>query len=82
MSKAKGKVQINVNDIIGKRLGKLEVMSYAGHNYEKTLGGDKMRHYYRVHCDCGTDKIMRRGQLVSEHVHSCGCERGRKRHND
>lgn len=82
MSKAKGKVRINVNDIIGKRLGKLEVISYAGHNYEKTLGGDKMRHYYRVHCDCGTDKIVRRGQLVSERVHSCGCERGRKRHND
>ena len=78
----KGKILINVNDIIGKRLGKLEVISYAGHNYEKTLGGDKMRHYYRVHCDCGTEKIVRRGQLTSEIVHSCGCERGRKRHND
>jgi len=26
----RGKVLINVNDIIGKRLGKLEVISYAG----------------------------------------------------
>ena len=26
----RGKVLINVNDIIGKRLGKLEVISYEG----------------------------------------------------
>ena len=32
--KQKGKVLINVNDIIGKRLGKLEVISYAAHHYE------------------------------------------------
>ena len=31
--KQKGKVLINVNDIIGKRLGKLEVIGYAGHHY-------------------------------------------------
>ena len=73
MLNKKGKVLINVNDIIGKRLGKLEVISYVGHNYDKTLGGDRMRHYYRVHCDCGTEKIVQRGQLTSEIVHSCGC---------
>ena len=43
--KQKGKVLINVNDIIGKRLGKLEVISYVGHHYDATLGGDRMRHY-------------------------------------
>ena len=77
--KQKGKVLINVNDIIGKRLGKLEVISYAGHHYDITLGGDRMRHYYRVHCECGTIKIVQRGQLTSEIVHSCGCgRRGRR----
>ena len=79
--KRKGKVLINVNDIIGKRLGKLEVISYAGHNYDATLGGSRMRHYYKVHCDCGTTKIVQRGELTSEIVHSCGCGR-RGRHND
>lgn len=80
----KGKILINVNDIIGKRLGKLEVisyagLSYAGYRYNATLGGDRMRHYYRVHCDCGTEKIVQRGQLTSEIVHSCGCgRRGRR----
>ena len=77
--KQKGKVLINVNDIIGKRLGKLEVISYAGHHYDETLGGDRMRHYYRVRCECGTIKIVQRGQLTSEIVHSCGCgRRGRR----
>lgn len=76
---SKGKTLINVNDIIGKRLGKLKVISYVGHRYDKTLGGDRMRHYYRVHCDCGAEKIIQRGQLVSEIVYSCGCgRRGRR----
>ena len=69
----RGKVLINANGIIGKRLGKLEVISYAGHYYDMTRGGERMRHYYRVKCECGTIKIVQRGPLVSEIVHSCGC---------
>lgn len=69
----KGKILIDVNDIIGKRLGKLEVIGYVGHRYDTTVGGDRMRHYYKVRCDCGTTKIVHRGQLTSEIVHSCGC---------
>lgn len=76
---SKGKILINVNDIIGKRLGKLEVISYAGHRYDVTLGGDRMRHYYRVRCDCGTEKLVQRGELTSGIVHSCGCGRRGKR---
>lgn len=72
----KGKILINVNDIIGKRLGKLEVTRYAGHKYDVTLGGDKMRHYYIVKCDCGNIKLVQRGPIVSEIVHSCGCGKG------
>lgn len=78
----KGKILIDVNDIIGKRLGKLEVISYVGHYYDATLGGDRMRHYYRVHCDCGTSKIVQRGELTSEIVHSCGCLKRRLRNGD
>ena len=75
----KGKVLINVNDIIGKRLGKLKVISYIENRYDMTLGGERMRHYYMVECDCGTIKPMQRGQLVSEVAHSCGCARRGKR---
>lgn len=79
----KGKILINVNDIIGKRLGKLKVISYAGNKYDSTHGGSKMRHYYVVECECGTIKQVRRGQLTSEIVHSCGCKRrGKSGHKD
>ena len=81
MSKAKGKVRINVNDIIGKRLGKLEVISYAGCNYTGHGEHERMRHYYKVHCDCGTDKVIRRSQITSDITHSCGCNKGRKHCN-
>ena len=75
MTKQKGKVLIDVNDIIGKRLGKLEVISYVGRRYDMTLGGVRVRHYYKVHCECGTTKIVQRGQITSEIVYSCGCIR-------
>ena len=78
----KGKILINVNDIIGKRLGKLEVKRYVGNRYDQTLGGDKMRHYYEVQCECGTIKTLQRGQLTSEIVHSCGCIKRRGRCGD
>lgn len=73
MGKRKGKILINVNDIIGKCLGKLEVISYAGNKYDITRGGERMRHHYVVKCECGTIKSVQRGQLVNEIVHSCGC---------
>ena len=69
----KGQISINVKDIIGKRLGKLEVIDYTGHTYDYTLGGKRMRHYYMCRCDCGVVKFIQRGQLKNEIVHSCGC---------
>lgn len=77
----RGKVLINVNDIIGKRLGKLEVISYEGNYYDMTLGGERMRHAYKVKCECGTIKMVQRGQLVSEIVHSCSYGRRGRRGN-
>lgn len=86
MSNQKGKILINVNDVIGKHLGKLEVISYAGHHYTNccsiTNETQRMRHFYVVHCECGITKIVQRGQITSEIVHSCGCgRRGRRNGN-
>lgn len=78
----RGKILINVNDVIGKRLGKLEVIGYVSHNYDTTLGGERMRHYYRVKCDCGTVKTIQRGQITSEIVKSCGCLRKERNHGN
>lgn len=73
----KGKILINVDDIIGKRLGKLEVISYECNVYNSTHGGERMRHYYVCHCECGVSKLVQRGPLLNNIVHSCGC--GRKK---
>lgn len=75
----KGKVLIDKNDLVGKRLGKLEVISYAGWRYEHTKGGYKIRHYYTCRCDCGVVKKIRRSVLKNDKAHSCGCGRS-KRH--
>lgn len=84
MGMPKGKIQINVEDIIGKRLGKLKVIAYAGRAYDCTAGGERVRHYYLCECDCGERYIGRRSSLRSELVHSCGCltqRRKRKKKN-
>lgn len=78
MPKQKGKALINVNDIIGKRLGKLEVISYAYSRYDETSGGERMRHIYECKCDCGTVNLVQRGPLLNNIVHSCGCGRRHK----
>ena len=79
MGLPRGKILINVNDIIGKRLGKLEVIRYYSHGYDITNGGLRMRHYYDCKCDCGTVKLVRRSQLTSEIVYSCGCLRRKQK---
>ena len=78
----KGKILIDVNDIVGKRLGKLEVLRYDHYSYDNTLGGQRMRHYYTCRCECGTVKLIQRGQLTSEIVHSCGCLKRRLHNGD
>lgn len=82
MASPKGKVLIDADDIIGKCLGKLEVISYVGHRYDNTKGGERMRHVYRVQCDCGVVKEMRRSTLIGEKIGSCGCRSGRKKRVD
>lgn len=75
----RGTVLINTNDIIGKQLGKLEVVSYNGNYYDNTKGGERMRHAYICRCECGTVKSIQRGLITSEIVHSCGCGKRGKR---
>ena len=77
----KGKILINVDDIIGKRLGKLEVVEYTGYSYDCTKGGMRMRHYYMCICDCGNTHVVQRSQVKNEIVHSCGCLRRKSRVN-
>lgn len=75
MGTPRGKILINVNDIIGKRLDKLEVIHYMGYGYTQTKGGLRLRHYYVCKCDCGKYIIAQRGPLKNDLYHSCGCGR-------
>lgn len=47
-----GKIYINTEDVVGKRLGQYEVLSYAGSGYDHTVGGPRRRHYYNVRVVC------------------------------
>ena len=71
----KGQVTINVNDIIGKRLGKLKVISYAFNRRIETKGGERVRHWYTCECDCNNVFLVQRGPLLNNNIHSCGCGR-------
>lgn len=53
-------------DLIGKRIGKLLVVSFEGCRNKKS--------YWKCLCDCGGIKIIRRSDLVSGNTTSCGCK--------
>lgn len=58
-----------VKDMHGFRVGKLEVLSYAGS--DKRCG--QSRAYWNVRCDCGTEKQLSGAVLRKGQVFSCGC---------
>ena len=81
MSRKKGKISIDVNDIIGMQSGKLKVVKYYGFAYTNTKGGDRLRHYYYCECECGGSCIVQRGNLKNKTTRSCSCAR-RKKHGN
>lgn len=75
---SKGKIKINVYDIIGEQSGRLKVIGYKGFKYSSTKGGLRLRHYYICKCECGNITIVQRGPLKNKITRSCGCRRGVK----
>lgn len=55
------------DNLVGRMFGNLRVISPAGF-----IG--KYRAWL-VHCDCGTEKIIRGGNLLHGNIRSCGCLR-------
>lgn len=78
MHREKRQIRIRTDDLIGVRVGRLEVKEYVGNKYDMTLGGPKLRHYYKCQCDCGVIKVIQRGPLLSRIIHSCGCSKRRR----
>lgn len=57
-----------INDLTGKKYGKLTVISRAENKGTQTR--------WLCECDCGKRKIVQAGSLVSGDTKSCGCLRG------
>lgn len=64
-------IKIDVNDIIGKKFGRLTPIAY--HHTEYHEGGQIKKHYYLCKCDCGNEKLVSRPSLLRGTVLSCGC---------
>lgn len=59
-------IKYREENLIGKRFGRLVV--------EKEVRINNLR-YFSCKCDCGKEKLVRFGNLVSKAVQSCGCLR-------
>ena len=65
-------MKIDVNDIVGKRFGKLVVLSFDHKEPHKNSTG--FTYYYLCKCDCGNTKVIDRGSLRRTNgTKSCGC---------
>jgi hypothetical protein len=67
-----------INNIIGKRFGKLVVLKYDHYEYNRR----NRRHMYLCKCDCGNEAVIERYQLTSGKRVSCGCARVLQDYND
>ena len=56
-----------MNDLTGKRFGKLTVLSY--------VGKENGFHIWHCRCDCGKTADVRQSNLQSGRTKSCGCDR-------
>lgn len=75
-------MRINPNDIIGKKVGRLKVISYAGYKDDYSLKSKRTflrkRHFYLCQCECGNFVVVRRCVLQAGTTLSCGCLRREK----
>lgn len=59
-----------MNDIVGKKFGRLTVLEFDQERTDKVNNGNK---FYKCECDCGTIKSIQRSALIGGRTKSCGC---------
>lgn len=66
-----------MNDIIGKKFGRLTVVAIHHKEQAYCNNGKKngYRYFYLCKCDCGKEHITRKERLINKEVVSCGCFR-------
>ena len=73
------KSSIDLNDIVGKKFGRLTVIKYDHTEYHKAINSKYYSyytiHYYLCQCECEkkTLKLIERSSLLKGRTRSCGC---------
>jgi hypothetical protein len=67
-------ITVEYEDIIGKKYHQLEVKKFLG----KKPGQRAHSVYYLCKCECGNEKDVTRGNLITHHTRSCGCLKKKK----
>ncbi len=67
--------KVDVNDIVGKKFGKLTVISFVSHDIKETKSAKKHLYKYLCKCECGNIKILTRTALMQGEAKSCGCSK-------
>jgi hypothetical protein len=61
-------------DLVGRRFGKLTVVSYIRKEAGRASNGETRNNYfYLCRCACGSELQIRRWNLITGHTKSCGC---------
>jgi len=61
-----------IQDLTGKRFGKLTVLSFFGYAWQPS---GIARTMWLAQCDCGEKTVVSHGNIASGHTTSCGCLR-------
>lgn len=68
-----------MDDLTGRRFGKLVVISENGTRKRKKCGLERL---WLCKCDCGKETVVSTNKLTTGHTKSCGCMRGCKAKDD
>lgn len=66
---------LNIDTFIGKKYGKLQIVSldYKKQKYAKNGRKDGFLYYFKCLCECGNYTVVNLHDLTSHHTQSCGC---------
>ena len=66
-------------DMIGKRFGRLTVISFSHHRvYRRGENGTQKYQVWLCRCDCGNETKVGRSDLTQGRIKSCGCLKAEK----
>lgn len=71
---------MQVGNIIGKKFGRLTVISFSHNEQKYKCNGNKggLKRYFECRCDCGTIGKYELSHLISGNTKSCGCLRNER----